>query len=81
MSIADGATLSPGAIGAVPGTLSIAGSLGLGAGSTLDYGFGQANATGGALNDLTRVAGDLILDGTLDATTTPAAASTPASTG
>ena len=37
----------------------------------LDYSFGQANVVGGTLNDLTEVAGDLTLDGTLNVTTTP----------
>ena len=69
VTILDDATLSPGDAGAAPGTLSIAGDLTLGSGSRLAYSFGQANVVGGALNDLTEVAGDLTLDGTLDVVT------------
>ncbi|MBP7240455.1 autotransporter-associated beta strand repeat-containing protein [Amaricoccus sp.] len=71
VAIADGATLAPGGAGAAPGTLSIGGDLGLVGGSILDYSFGQANVVGGPLNDLTEVAGDLTLDGTLNVTTAP----------
>jgi fibronectin-binding autotransporter adhesin len=68
--IADGATLSPGDVGVAPGTLTIAGSLTLSGGSELAYHFGQANVVGGPFNDLTSVGGDLVLDGTLNVTTT-----------
>ncbi|WP_443969467.1 autotransporter-associated beta strand repeat-containing protein [Sphingobium sp. CR28] len=66
--IADGATLNPGGVGGLPGTLNIGGNLSLGSGSTLAMQFGEANAVGGALNDLIEVGGDLVLDGTLDVT-------------
>ncbi len=67
VTLASGATLTPGAGGA--GTLTIKGGLSLAAGTTLAYEFGQANATGGALNDLVKVGGDLTLDGTINVTT------------
>ncbi|HEX8055484.1 MAG TPA: autotransporter-associated beta strand repeat-containing protein, partial [Novosphingobium sp.] len=57
-------TLAPGASGT--GTLAINGSLAIGAGATLAYEFGQAGTTGGALNDLVKVGGNLSLDGTID---------------
>ncbi|WMT91979.1 autotransporter-associated beta strand repeat-containing protein [Pelagibacterium sp. H642] len=71
VEIGDGATLSPGDVGVAPGTLTINGDLALGSGSLLDYSFGQTNVVGGALNDLTVVQGDLVLDGTLNVTTSP----------
>ena len=64
VTLANGATLAPGAGGV--GTLTINGALGLGAGTTLDYQFGQANAAGGTLNDLVTVGGNLTLDGTIN---------------
>jgi len=67
VDIANGATLSP---GDSPGTLTINGDLTLNSGSLLAYEFGEANVPGGALNDLTVVGGDLVLDGTLNVTTT-----------
>lgn len=70
VNVDSGGALSPGATGAA-GTLTINGSLALAAGSALNYQFGQANVVGGALNDLTVVHGDLALDGTLNASTTP----------
>lgn len=66
VTVADGATLSPGDNTVAPGTLGIGGNLNLGSGSILDYSFGQANVAGGPFNDLTRVGGDLVLDGTLN---------------
>ena len=66
VTLADGATLAPGA-GAV-GTLTINGNLALASGSRLAFEFGEANAVGGALNDLVAVGGDLTLDGTIDVT-------------
>ncbi|MBZ9706309.1 autotransporter outer membrane beta-barrel domain-containing protein [Mesorhizobium sp. ESP7-2] len=66
VAIADGATLSPGSADGTPGTLAIAGDLTLSGGSILNYSFGQANVAGGALNDLTTVGGNLVLDGTLN---------------
>jgi fibronectin-binding autotransporter adhesin len=61
-----GGTLAPGAGGT--GTLTINGDLAIGQGATLAYAFGQANIAGGTLNDLVKVGGDLILDGTIDVT-------------
>jgi len=69
VTVADGATLSPGDAGAA-GTLTINGSLALGANSKLAYQLGQAGTSGGALNDLTVVHGNLSLDGSLDVTAT-----------
>lgn len=71
VTVADGATLSPGDNTVVPGTLTIGRDLRLGSGSLLDYSFGQANVAGGPFNDLTRVGGDLILDGTLNVDVAP----------
>ncbi|SEN21035.1 fibronectin-binding autotransporter adhesin [Luteibacter sp. UNCMF331Sha3.1] len=68
VTVGDGATLSP---GQSAGTLTINGSLALGASAVLDYELGQAGTPGGALNDLTVVHGDLTLDGTLNVTATP----------
>jgi len=70
--VADGATLAPGGGGA--GALTINGNLALGAGSTLNYEFGQANNPGGPLNDLVNVGGNLTLDGTLNVAVTPGGA-------
>lgn len=67
VAIADG-VLSPGSNGA--GTLTINGDLGLSGGSILAMQFGEAGTTGGALNDLITVKGNLTLDGTLDVTET-----------
>ncbi|MCG7508976.1 autotransporter-associated beta strand repeat-containing protein [Mesorhizobium retamae] len=66
VTIADGAMLSPGAADGTPGALAIAGNLALSGGSILNYSLGQANAPGGALNDLVTVGGNLVLDGTLN---------------
>ncbi|WP_337244103.1 autotransporter-associated beta strand repeat-containing protein [Luteimonas sp. gir] len=71
VAIAGGASLAPGATAGTPGTLTIAGDLSLAGTSTLDYQFGQAGTVGGPLNDLTVVEGDLVLDGTLNATASP----------
>ncbi|MBZ9709428.1 autotransporter-associated beta strand repeat-containing protein [Mesorhizobium sp. ESP7-2] len=71
VSVADGATLSPGSADGTPGTLAIAGDLTLSGGSILNYSFGQANVAGGTLNDLTTVGGNLVLDGTLNVTVSP----------
>ncbi|KAB2721109.1 autotransporter outer membrane beta-barrel domain-containing protein [Brucella intermedia] len=68
--VADGATLSPGGAGNVPGTLAVNGNLTLGD-SNLNVNFGQAGVVGGPLNDLIDVGGDLVLDGTLNVTQTP----------
>jgi len=66
VTLASGATLTPGAGGA--GTLAIGGDLSLAAGTTLAYEFGAANTAGGALNDLVNVGGDLTLDGAINVT-------------
>ncbi|CDX29442.1 Outer membrane autotransporter barrel domain (modular protein) [Mesorhizobium sp. ORS 3359] len=71
VAIADGATLSPGSADGTPGTLAIGGNLTLSGGSILNYSFGQANVAGGALNDLTTVGGNLVLDGTLNVSVSP----------
>lgn len=65
--VADG-VLSPGSNGA--GTLTINGDLILSGGSILAMQFGEAGTTGGTLNDLITVKGDLTLDGTLDVSET-----------
>jgi fibronectin-binding autotransporter adhesin len=75
--VGNGATLNPGDVGSVPGTLSINGNLALGNASKLNYNFGQANVVGGAYNDLTKVGGNLTLGGTLNVTTTPGASFDP----
>ena len=69
VDVADGGTVAPGDIGTPPGTLTIAGPLTLGD-VNLAYNFGQANVEGGPFNDLIRVGGDLVLDGTLNVTET-----------
>lgn len=66
--IVAGGTLSPGSNGA--GTLTINGNLTLDAASKLAMQFGQAGTTGGALNDLIDVKGDLTLAGTLNVSET-----------
>ncbi|TIS51156.1 autotransporter outer membrane beta-barrel domain-containing protein [Mesorhizobium sp.] len=66
VTVASGGTLSPGDLGGAVGTLTIRGDLSLNSGSILNYSFGQADAVGGALNDLTTVGGNLVLDGTLN---------------
>ncbi|WP_037504529.1 autotransporter outer membrane beta-barrel domain-containing protein [Sphingopyxis sp. MWB1] len=62
----DGSTLTPGQNGA--GTLTIAGGLTLSNSTRLAFDLGEANAVGGAFNDLIEVGGDLTLNGTLDVT-------------
>jgi outer membrane autotransporter protein len=64
VNIANGGHLSP---GDSPGTLHV-GSLVLNSGSQLDYEFGLPNIVGGTTNDLTEVAGNLTLAGTLNIT-------------
>ena len=71
VTIADGGILAPGGNSPTPGTLTLNGSLGLSAGSVLNYSFGQANVPGGALNDLVNVGGNLTLDGTLNVVASP----------
>lgn len=63
--------LSPGALGNVPGTLTINGNLALASTSVLNYNLGQATVVNGPLNDLTVVGGNLTLDGTLNVQTSP----------
>ncbi len=65
VAMLDGAILAP---GESAGTLTINGNLSLAGGSILNYEFGQADAPGGALNDLVNVGGDLTLDGTINVT-------------
>ncbi|WP_287461111.1 autotransporter outer membrane beta-barrel domain-containing protein [Sphingomonas sp.] len=60
-------TLAPG-VGGV-GTLTINGDLLISQSATLAYELGQANVSGGALNDLVNVGGNLTLDGTLNVST------------
>lgn len=71
VTVGDGATLAPGAASGEAGTLTIRGDLRLSEASVLDYQLGQAEVAGGALNDLVRVGGDLVLDGALDISLTP----------
>lgn len=63
VAIGNGGILAP---GTSPGTLTINGNLALAGGSVLAYEFGQADAVGGALNDLVIVGGNLTLDGTIN---------------
>ena len=77
VTVANGGTLAPGAVGTTPGTLTINGNLGLNTTSSLNYSFGQANVVGGAFNDLTRVNGNLTLDGTLNVALTPGGSLNP----
>ncbi|HVJ02212.1 MAG TPA: autotransporter-associated beta strand repeat-containing protein, partial [Sphingomonas sp.] len=72
--VGDGGTLAP---GQGVGTLTVNGALGLIGGSRLAYDFGQANVVGGALNDLTMVGGDLVLDGTIDVALAPGGSIAP----
>jgi fibronectin-binding autotransporter adhesin len=59
-------TIAPGLSGSV-GTLSFANAFALGAGSILSYGLNGADTTaGGGINDLSSVASNLTLDGTLN---------------
>ncbi|HEV2504966.1 MAG TPA: autotransporter-associated beta strand repeat-containing protein, partial [Mesorhizobium sp.] len=68
VTILDLATLAPGNAGTAPGTLTINGNLNLSEASRLAYNFGQVNVAGGALNDLVKVGGNLVLDGKLNVT-------------
>ena len=49
--------------------MTIDGDLTLQSGALLSYSLGQAGVTGGALNDLTNVGGNLALGGTLNVST------------
>ena len=64
-TVASGATLSP---GASPGTLTINGNLTLASGSTTTFELNTPDVKAGATNDFVSVGGNLMLDGTLDAT-------------
>ena len=66
VTIADGATLAPGAVPTTPATLTINGDLNLNPTSNLFYNMQQANVTGGQLNDLAVVNGNLTLDGVIN---------------
>lgn len=68
VSVADGGALAP---GNSPGTLTINGNLALAGGSALNFEFGQAGASGGALNDLIHVGGNLTLDGMINVAVSP----------
>ncbi|MDF5873132.1 hypothetical protein P4112_15930 [Pseudomonas aeruginosa] len=58
--------LAPGGASHPTSTLTIDGRLTLSASSVLDYQLGAADHSGGQLNDLTVVTGDLTLGGTLN---------------
>ncbi len=77
VSVTSDGTLAPGGMGGGIGTLTINGGLGLNSGSILNYSFGQAGAAGGPFNDLTVVAGNLTLAGTLNVALTPGGAFEP----
>ena len=64
-------TISPGAAGNSPDTLTVNGNVTLFGPAKLNYDFGQADVAGGPLNDLINVGGNLTLDGTLNVTQTP----------
>ncbi|WP_455153133.1 autotransporter-associated beta strand repeat-containing protein [Cupriavidus basilensis] len=66
VTIADGATLAPGAVPQTPATLTINGDLTLNPTSNLFYNMVQANVAGGQRNDLTVVGGNLVLDGVIN---------------
>jgi autotransporter-associated beta strand protein len=64
-----GGTISP---GNSPGTLAIGGALALDSLSLLDFELNASDQTvGGGINDLITLGSDLILDGTLDVTSSP----------
>ena len=69
MSRSSPAARWPRRAGAAAGTLTIDGDLTLQSGALLSYSLGQAGVTGGALNDLTNVGGNLALGGTLNVST------------
>ena len=71
MTVANGGTLAPGNVGTTPGTLTINGAVALNDTTNLNYNFGQANVAGGPFNDLTNVAGSIVLDGKLNVNLTP----------
>ena len=65
LTINTGGTLAP---GAAYGQMTINGDLILTGGATLTMELGDASQAGGPLNDLLKVGGDLVLDGTLNVT-------------
>lgn len=68
VTVQSAATLSPGQAG--PGTLTM-GALALDGGAVLRMELGARGVAGGALNDLVAVNGNLVLDGTVNVTSTP----------
>jgi hypothetical protein len=68
VTVGAGAILAP---GCSPETLSIAGGLTLGAGSVAEYELGTPGTIGGGVSDLTEVAGNLVLNGTLKVVALP----------
>ena len=77
VTVSEGAHFAPGAL-AAPGTLSV-GTLTLAPSALLDWRLGQPDIVGGPLNDLAQVAGNLILDGTINITATSGFAGLPGS--
>lgn len=71
VTVESGGMLSPGELDAAPGTLTIARDLTLLEGAVLQYSFGEADVEGGPFNDLTRVNGDLVLDGSINVDLAP----------
>lgn len=71
VTVVDGGSLAPGGNVPSPGILTIHGNLGLGAGSVLNYGFGQTSVPGAEYNELTNVGGNLTLAGTLNIVSAP----------
>lgn len=65
VTVASGAILAPGDAGTI-GNLTVNGNLDLTSGSDLNFQLGQANAVGGAYNDLLTVGGNVTLAGTLN---------------
>ena len=59
---ASSSRLAPGAAGS-PGTLTFANQLALNDGTALDFNLNSTTNTGGGINDLIAVAGDLVLNG------------------
>ncbi|OUJ17870.1 hypothetical protein HK27_05415, partial [Acetobacter orientalis] len=66
LTLADGATLTPGGINHAVGTLTVNGNLSLGKNSIQNWDLGQVNIAGGQYNDFVDVKGNLTLGGTLN---------------
>ncbi|MFT9070627.1 MAG: autotransporter domain-containing protein [Acetobacter orientalis] len=66
VTLADGATLTPGGINHAVGTLTVNGNLSLGKNSIQNWDLGQVNIAGGQYNDFVDVKGNLTLGGTLN---------------